>query len=69
VIVSSAQQKECRTLSVPEAGRDYFGLERQAAYRAARAGQLPIVKIGRRMRVPICALELMLKQAAASIAK
>ena len=67
--MSSAQQKECRTLSVPEAGRDYFGLERQAAYRAARAGQLPVVKIGRRMRVPIEALEMMLKQAGAKLAK
>ena len=31
-------------------------MERQAAYRAARSGQLPVVKIGRRMMVPIDAL-------------
>jgi hypothetical protein len=48
------------TLSVPAAGEKYFGLGRQAAYAAAARGDLPTVKIGRNLRVPVRALERML---------
>jgi excisionase family DNA binding protein len=51
------------TLSVPEAGAKYFGLSRNAAYAAAERGELPVVRIGRLLRVPIRALEAMLDQA------
>lgn len=55
---------EPKTLSVPEAGRRYFGLGRNASYEAARRGDLPIIKIGRRLlRVPVMALERMLERA------
>jgi len=49
-----------KTISVPEAGKWYFDLGRNASYEAARRGELPTVKIGRRIRVPILALEKML---------
>jgi hypothetical protein len=52
-----------KTLAVPEAGRLYFGLSRNASYEAARRGQLPIIKIGCRLRVPVAALERMLASA------
>jgi hypothetical protein len=45
------------TLSVPEAGRKYFGLSRQGSYDAAARGELPTVKIGRLLRVPVRKLE------------
>jgi hypothetical protein len=51
------------TLSVPEAGHRYFGLGRQASYGAAKRGDLPTVRIGRIIRVPVRALERMLDAA------
>ena len=56
------------TLSVPDAGRIYFGMGKNASYAAAEKGELPVVRIGRRRRVPIRALERMLDQAGARIA-
>jgi hypothetical protein len=35
------------TITVPEAGKKYFGLSRNAAYDAAARGDLPVIKIGR----------------------
>jgi hypothetical protein len=51
------------TISVPEAGKRYFGLCRNAAYDAAARGEIPTVKIGRLLRVPVRSLEKMLDQA------
>ena len=45
------------TLSVPVAGKRYYGLGRNASYRAAERGELPVVKIGKLLRVPVRALE------------
>jgi hypothetical protein len=51
------------TISVPEAGRRYFGLSRNGAYVAAQRGDFPVIKIGRLLRVPVRALERMLDRA------
>jgi hypothetical protein len=48
------------TLSVPTAGKKYFGLSRNGAYDAAKRGEIPTIKIGRLLRVPVRALERML---------
>jgi Helix-turn-helix domain len=48
------------TISVPEAGKRYFNLSRNAAYAAAERGEIPTIRIGRLLRVPIRALERML---------
>ena len=46
------------TLSVPEAGRRYFGLGRAASYEAAKRGDIPVIRVGRRIkRVPVRAME------------
>jgi hypothetical protein len=45
------------TLSVPEAGRKYFGLGRNASYSAAERGDIPTVRIGKILRSPVRALE------------
>jgi hypothetical protein len=50
-----------KTLTVPEAGRLYFDLGRNASYEAARRGDIPTIRIGRLLRVPIVALERMLQ--------
>jgi hypothetical protein len=61
--MSEIMADECRTLTVPEAGRRYFNLKRDAAYRAAQRGDLPTIRIGRTLRCPIVALERLLEQA------
>jgi hypothetical protein len=45
------------TMNVPDAGRIYFGLCRNAAYAAAKRGEIPTIKIGKLFRVPVRALE------------
>jgi hypothetical protein len=52
-----------KTVSVPVAGRRYFDLGRNASYEAAKRGDLPVIRIGSRLRVPIAALERMLAEA------
>ncbi len=54
------RQVERATYTVPEAGVR-LGLGKNAAYQAAREGQIPVIRIGRRLVVPIAALERMLK--------
>ena len=51
-----------RTITVPEAAK-VLGIGRAAAYEAARTGQIPIIRIGKRILVPVAALERMLAQA------
>jgi excisionase family DNA binding protein len=55
-----------KTLSVPQAGRVYFNIGRNAAYDAVKRGEIPAIKIGGRIRVPIVALERMLESPAPS---
>jgi excisionase family DNA binding protein len=47
------------TLTVDEAGRK-LGLSRMAAYAAAKNGQIPTLRIGRRILVPRVAFERLL---------
>lgn len=49
-------------VSVPRAGRT-IGLGRNASYEAAKRGDLPTIKIGRRLIVPLEALKRMLGSA------
>ena len=51
-----------RTLSIPEAGKA-LGIGRSATYEAARTGQLPTIRIGKRLLVPMAAFERFLEQA------
>ena len=52
-----------KTMSVPEAGRIYFGIGRDASYQAVKTGQIPVIQIGKLFRVPIVAMERMLSRA------
>ena len=54
---------ETLTMSVPEAGSKYFGLSRNGAYDAAARGEIPTIKVGRLLRVPVRAMEKMLDDA------
>lgn len=52
------------TISVPEAGKRYFGLSRNGSYDAAERGEIPTIKVGRLLRVPVRLMERMLDRAA-----
>jgi hypothetical protein len=52
-----------KTMSVPAAGKHYFDLGKNASYAAAARGEIPTIKIGRRIRVPVVALERILAEA------
>jgi excisionase family DNA binding protein len=54
---------ECLTVSVEEAGR-ILGCSRNSAYEAARRGELPTIRLGRKIRVPKAALQRLLENAA-----
>lgn len=47
------------TLTVPEAGY-LLGISRGSAYEAARRGELPTIRLGRRLLVPRGALDRLL---------
>jgi hypothetical protein len=60
---NGAQADETITMSVPKAGKIFFGLGRDASYAAARTGQIPAIKIGGKVRAVVPAIERMLEQA------
>jgi hypothetical protein len=43
------------TISIPEAGKRFYGLSRDGAYAAARRGEIVTIKVGRLLRVPVAA--------------
>jgi hypothetical protein len=61
--MSAETDEKPKTLSVPEAGKKYFDLCPGTSYEAARRGELPVIRVGRRVRVPVRALEAMLDSA------
>jgi hypothetical protein len=44
------------TISVPDAGRIFFDLARNASYDAAKSGDIPTIKVGGLLRVPVAKL-------------
>jgi hypothetical protein len=61
--METQMQDDVKTLSVPEAGRRYFGLSTNGSYDAARRGDLITIRVGRLLRVPIAAMDRRLEQA------
>jgi hypothetical protein len=59
---AAAMEPQCKTMTVPEAGRVYFDLGRNASYEAARRGDIPTIKIGRLLRVPVVVMERKLEE-------
>jgi len=56
-------QKAPKTISVPAAGRTYYGIGKNLSYDAARRGEIPTIRVGRLLRVPVAAMERLLEQA------
>ena len=52
-----------KTLSVPDAGRIYYNLGKNASYAAAASGQIPTIRIGKLLRVPVRLMERKLDNA------
>jgi excisionase family DNA binding protein len=50
---------KCQTITVSEAA-ERLGIGRNHAYEAAKTGQLPTIRIGKRILVPVAALDRML---------
>jgi hypothetical protein len=51
-------------MSVPEAGKKYFNLSKNASYDAAARGDIPTVRVGPKLlRVPVRAIERILDEA------
>ena len=50
------------TMSVPVAGRKYFGLSKNAAYAAAHRNEIPTIRIGGRLFVSVVAIERMVAE-------
>ncbi len=56
------RNKNRKTMSVPEAGDIYYELGRNASYEAARRGDIPTIRVGRLLRVPVAAMERIVDQ-------
>ena len=56
-------EPQAKTISVPEAGRLYYGIGRDASYEAAKRGDIIVMRIGRLLRVPVSAMERKLERA------
>jgi Helix-turn-helix domain len=59
---TAARADKCLVYEVPEAG-EMLGLNRNAAYAAAKRGDIPVIKIGKLLKVPKVAFDRMLERA------
>jgi hypothetical protein len=62
-MIADTKDCEVKTMSVPAAGKLYFDLGRNGSYEAAKRGEIPVIKIGARLRVPVMAMERKLAEA------
>jgi excisionase family DNA binding protein len=63
-VMAAAQNDDCLVYTVPEAGAK-LGLSKNAAYLAAKRGDIPIIRLGKLIRVPKVALHAMIDGAGA----
>lgn len=61
--MSKTKPDPTKTMSVPEAGKLYFDLGRNASYEAAKRGDLPVIWMGKKVRAVVPAIERMLAEA------
>ena len=57
------RRQESQTMSVPQAGAHYFGLGKNASYEAAERGEIPTVRVGKLLRVPVRLMERIMNEA------
>jgi hypothetical protein len=56
------QQGELRTMSIPEAGAEFYGIGETASYAAAARGEIPYIRVGGLKRVPVALMEERLRR-------
>ncbi len=56
-------EHEQYTLTIPQAGKKFYNVGRSASYEAARRGEIPTIKIGRKLLVPVAAVMRRLAEA------
>jgi excisionase family DNA binding protein len=61
--MSDTHNKRRLTITVPEAA-EQLGISKNAGYTAVKSGEIPTIKIGKRILVPLAALERMLQGSA-----
>jgi len=61
--MAKPKSDKCLTVSI-RGTAEYLGIGINQAYEAARRGAIPTIKIGKRILVPLAALERMLQGAA-----
>ena len=61
--MAKVEKGDEKTISVPEAGKRYYGLSRNGSYDAAERGDIPTIQVGRLLRVPVAAMERKLETA------
>jgi hypothetical protein len=54
---------ETKTMSVPKAGKLYYDLGKNASYEAAKRGDIPSIRVGRKIRAVVSALDRKLAEA------
>ena len=64
-----ADTNSCLTTTLPEAGKRYLGLSRNGSYKAAAAGIIPVVRVGKLLRVPIAAMDRLVGVSSAAAAR
>jgi len=52
-----------KTMSIPAAGKLYYGLSKNGSYAAADRGEIPYIRVGRLKRVPVALMERRLEWA------
>lgn len=57
--------RQSLTMTIDEAG-ELLGVSRNSAYQAARKGEIPVIRIGKRMLVPRAEFERMLNPSRAA---
>jgi hypothetical protein len=68
-VASKTEQREYQRLTLnlwPDVGRA-LGIGRNATFKAAKAGQIPTIKIGKRILVPRAAFETLLNGVAVGL--
>lgn len=59
-MTANKEEVECLTYDVPVAGAK-LGLSRNQSYVAARRGDIPVIRLGRLLKVPKAAFDRMLE--------
>jgi excisionase family DNA binding protein len=58
-LIEAGSRLQRLTITVPEAA-ERLGIGRNQGYEAARRGDIPVIRLGKRMVVPLAAFEAML---------